>query len=75
MGNIYCLITVLIIHYCIFFMEKVQKSFKNFSILSQDAQLIWLMNNESDNIINLFSRYIYDCFKFRDDFTYIDHHL
>ena len=34
--------------------------------LSQDAQLIWLMNNESDNIIILFSRYIYDCFKIRE---------
>ena len=42
---------------------------QNFSILSQDAQLIWLMNNESDDIINLFSRYIYDCFKLRDEFT------
>ena len=51
------------------FMEKVGQSCKNFSILSQDAQLIWLMNNESDDIINLFSRYIYDCFKLRDDFT------
>ena len=51
------------------FMEKARKSCKNFSILSQDAQLIWSMNNESDYIINLFSRYIYDCFKLRDDFT------
>ena len=51
------------------FMEKVQKLCKEFSNLSQDAQLIWLMNNESDDIINLFSRYIYDCFKLRDDFT------
>ena len=50
-------------------MEKVGQTCKNFSILSQDAQLIWLMNNESDDIINLFSRYIYDCFKLRDDFT------
>ena len=51
-------------------MEKVGQSCKNFSILSQDAQLIWLMNNESDDIIiNLLSRYIYDCFKLRDDFT------
>ena len=51
------------------FMEKVGQTCKNFSILSQDAQLIWLMNNETDDIINLFSRYIYDCFKLRDDFT------
>ena len=51
------------------FMEKVQESCKNFSNLSQDAQLIWLMNNESEDIINLFSRYIYDCFKLSDDFT------
>ena len=50
-------------------LEKVGQSCKNFSILSQDAQLIWLINNESDDIINLFSRYIYDCFKLRDDFT------
>ena len=50
-------------------MEKVGQSCKNFSILSQDAQLIWLMNNESEVIINLFSRYIYDCFKLKDDFT------
>ena len=50
-------------------MEKVGQTCKNFSILSQDAQLIWLMNNETDDIINLFSRYIYDCFKLRDDFT------
>ena len=46
----------------------VQKPCKNFSILSQDAKLIWLMNNESDDIFNLLSRYIYDCFKLRDDF-------
>ena len=45
--------------------EKVQKSCKNVLNLSQDAQLIWLMNNESDDIINLFSRYSYDCFKLR----------
>ena len=44
------------------------KVMQNFSILSQDAQFIWLLNNESDDIINLFSRYIYDCFKLRDDF-------
>ena len=42
------------------FIEKVGQSCKNFLILSQDAQFIWLMNNESDDIINLFSRYIYD---------------
>ena len=35
------------------FMEKVEQTSKNFSILSQDAQLIWLMNNESDDIIQL----------------------
>ena len=51
------------------FMQKVGQSCKSFSILSQDAQLIWLMNNESDDIINLFSRYTYDCFKLRADFT------
>ena len=50
-------------------MEKVGQSCKNFSILSQGAQLIWLTNNESDDIINLLSRYIYDCFKLRYDFT------
>ena len=48
------------------FFEKVKNLCKNFANLSQDAQLIWLMNNESDNIIILFSRYIYDCFKIRD---------
>ena len=31
-------------------------------------KLIWLMNKDSDDIINLFSRYIYDFFKLRNDF-------
>ena len=51
------------------FMEKLGHSCLNFSILSQGAKLIWLMNNVSDDIINLFSIYIYDCFKLRDNFT------
>ena len=53
------------------FMEKVGQSCKNFSILSQDAKLIWFMNNESDDVIDLFSRYFYDfydCFMLRDYF-------
>ena len=50
-------------------MEKAQKSCKNFSIISQDANVVWLMYNESDDIFDLFSRYMYDCFKLRDDFT------
>ena len=29
----------------------------------------------SDKIINLFSRYIYDCFKLTDDFTYITNYV
>ena len=29
------------------------------------------MNNKSDDIIILFSRYIYDCFKLRDGWVYI----
>ena len=41
------------------FMEKVQKSRKNFSNSSQNSELICRMNNESDDIINLFSIYIY----------------
>ena len=48
------------------FLKEVQKSCKNISNLSQNAQLIWLMNNESDDIINLLSRYIYECLKLRD---------
>ena len=48
------------------FMEKVHKVMQKKSNLSQDAQLLWLMNSESDKIINLFSRYIYDCFKLRE---------
>ena len=48
------------------FFKKVQALCKNFTNLSQDAQLIWLMNNESDDIINLFSWYISDCFKLRN---------
>ena len=44
MKNICCFIAVLIILYAI-----------NFSNLSHDAQLIWLMNNESVDIINLLS--------------------
>ena len=44
---------------------EVQKSCKHFSSLSQEAQLIWLMTNESDDIILLFSKYIYDCFLHR----------
>ena len=69
MSNIYCLIAVLIIHYGILLWRKWGSHAKKISILSQDAQLIWLMNKESDDIINLSSRYIYDCFKLRDDFT------
>ena len=65
MNNIYCLIAVVIIH------MEVKMSCKNFSNLSHDAQLIWLMNNESDNIINAFPRYINGCFKLRDDFIYM----
>ena len=41
------------------YFEKVHKLCKTYTYLSQDAQLIWLMNNESDDIIILFSRYIY----------------
>ena len=52
-------------------MEKVKLQCKNFLNLSNDAQLIWLMNNESDDIINAFSRYINGCFKLRDDFIYV----
>ena len=46
--------------------EKVKKIWKNYTNLSQDAQRIWLINNESDDIHILLSRYIYDCFKLRD---------
>ena len=66
MKHIYCLIAVLIIH-----MVKVKMSCKNFSNLSHDAQLIWLMNNESDDIIYAFSIYINGCFNLRDDFIYV----
>ena len=51
-------------------MEKAQKACTNFSNLSQDPQLIWFMNNESNDIINLFSIYIYDSFKLRENFIY-----
>ena len=30
----------------------------------------WLMNNESEDVIILFSNYIYDCFKLRDVLQY-----
>ena len=48
------------------FFTEIQKIFKNFSTLTQDAQFFWLMNNESEDVIILFSNYIYDCFKLRD---------
>ena len=51
-------------------MKKVQTSCKIFPNLSQDTQLIWFMENESDEIIDSFSRYIYDCLKIRDDLKY-----
>ena len=47
------------------YFADVKKSCKNFSCLSQDDQLIWLMTNESDNIIVSFSKYIFDCFNLR----------
>ena len=47
------------------FSADVEKSCKNFSSLSQDDQLIWLMTNESDNIIVLFAKYMFDCFNLR----------
>ena len=43
----------------------VKKSCRNFSSLSQDDQLIWLMTNESDNIIVSFSKYAFDFFNLR----------
>ena len=48
------------------FFTETQKICKNFSTLTQDAQFFWLMNNESEDVIILFSNYIYDCFKLRD---------
>ena len=41
------------------FYAEIQKSCKHFSSLSQESRLIWLMTNESDDIILLFSKYIY----------------
>ena len=48
------------------FFTETQKICKNFSTLTQDAQFFWLMNNESEDVIILFSNYIYDYFKLRD---------
>ena len=48
------------------FFTETQKICKNFSTLTQDAQFFWLMNNESEDVIILFSNYIYECFKLRD---------
>ena len=48
------------------FFKKVKNLCKHYTNLSQDVQPLWLMNNKSDDIIILFSRYIYDCFKLRD---------
>ena len=47
------------------FFTEIKKLCKHFSNLSQEARLIWLMTNECDEIIFLFSRYIYDCFSLR----------
>ena len=47
------------------FFTETQKICKNFSTLTQDAQFFWLMNNESEDVIILFSNCIYDCFKNR----------
>ena len=47
------------------FFTEIKKLCKHFSNLSQEARLIWLMPNECDEIIFLFSRYIYDCFSLR----------
>ena len=43
------------------FFTEIKNLCKHFSNLSQEARLIWLMTNECDEIIILFSRYIYDC--------------
>ena len=45
---------------------ETQKICNSFSTLTQDAQFFWLMNNESEDVIILFSNYIYDCLKLRD---------
>ena len=47
------------------FFTETQKIRKIFSNLTQDAQFFWLMNNESEVVIILFSNYIYDCFKLK----------
>ena len=49
------------------FYAKIENSCKHFSSLSQEARLIWLMTNESEDIIFLFSKYIYDCLMLRHD--------
>ena len=48
------------------YFTETQKICKNVSTLTQDAQFVWLMYNESEDVIILFSNYINDCFKFRD---------
>ena len=55
--DIFSLTAVLIIHYSIVLWRWCRSHVNTFQI-PQDAQLIWLMINESDDIINLFSRYI-----------------
>lgn len=48
------------------FFNKISDLCRNFSALSQDSKLFWLMNNESTEVILLLSKYIYDCFQLRN---------
>ena len=40
------------------FSTEIQKIFKHFSTLTQDVQLFWLVNNDPEAVIILFSNYI-----------------
>ena len=47
------------------FTDRIINQCRNYDFLSDKNKLIWLMINESDQVINLFANFIFTCFKYR----------